>query len=78
MRNILRLFYLDLFLGKRFFIAWAITAFLFLFSYFFPWLGMLPYVAALTTFLMVVIDILLLYAIRNGEVKASRSTPHQA
>lgn len=75
MRNILRLFYLDLFLGKRFFIAWAITAFLFLFSYFFPWLGMLPYVAALTTFLMVVIDILLLYAIRNGEVKASRSTP---
>ncbi|MGK9117873.1 DUF58 domain-containing protein [Olivibacter jilunii] len=75
MRNIVRLFYLDLFLSKRFFIAWGITAFLFLLTYFFPWLGFLPYIAALTTTLILLADIALLYAVKNGGVVSTRIAP---
>ncbi|MEH6304077.1 DUF58 domain-containing protein [Olivibacter sp. CPCC 100613] len=71
----IRLFYIDLFLGKRFFVAWGISAFLFLLAYFFPWFGIIPQLFALTSLFILVADIVLLYATTKVGVKTSRNAP---
>jgi len=74
MKRLFNLFYTNLFLCNRFFIAWATVALLFLFSYFLPWLGYLPVIAALTALLILIIDIFLLYGSR-GYLVGSRKVP---
>ncbi|GAA4805246.1 DUF58 domain-containing protein [Olivibacter ginsenosidimutans] len=70
-----RLFYTDLFLGSRFFIALGTTASLFLLSYFFPWLGFIPTIVAISVVLLFFTDILLLFASPKGKVESSRICP---
>lgn len=54
-------YYTDLFLAKRFFAGIGLCVSLFLFSFFLPWLGDLPYIILLVFLLLVLIDGLLLY-----------------
>jgi len=70
-----RLFYTDLFFCSRFFMAWGLTAFLFLLAYFFPWLSLLPIIAALTVVCLWLTDLLLLYGSPKGRVTCYRVVP---
>lgn len=54
-------YYIDLFLSKRFFAGIGLCVTLFLFSFFLPWLGDLPYIIFWAFILLVLIDGVLLY-----------------
>jgi uncharacterized protein (DUF58 family) len=54
-------FYKDLFLGKRLFIALGLCVSLFLFTFFLPWLGDLPYICFGVLILLIFIDLGLLF-----------------
>jgi len=61
MKKLFRKYYTDLFLGNRLFIALGVCIVLFLFSFFMPFLGDIPYFAFYAVLVLVVIDLLLLY-----------------
>ena len=61
MKKIFAKFYTDLFLGKRLFIALGLSVALFLFSFFLPILGDLPYFFFGALIVLVIIDLVLLY-----------------
>jgi len=61
-----RKYYTDLFIGKRTFIGLAVCVFLFLFSFFLPWLAELPYFVLLVLILVIVADFVLLFNTKKG------------
>lgn len=76
MKNIFRLFYKDLFLTNRLFAGLAICVVLFLFSFFFPWLGAIPELFFWVLILLFLADVLLLYRTSKG-VFAKRHAPER-
>ncbi|WP_316792983.1 DUF58 domain-containing protein [Pedobacter frigoris] len=66
MKNLFKIYYKDLFLGKRLFAGIGICVSLFLFAFFLPWLGDLPYIAFWTLIALVIVDFLLLYKHNRG------------
>lgn len=74
MKQLFAKFYTDLFLSKRLFIALGISAALFLFSFFLPFLADLPYFFFSALMALVVLDVLLLYR-GNTKVFLSRAIP---
>nr|WP_316816994.1 DUF58 domain-containing protein [Pedobacter nyackensis] len=69
-------YYKDLFLGKRFFAGMGLCVSLFLFSFFLPWLGDLPYVVFWVFVLLVLIDGVLLYRAKR-DVFLRRDVPER-
>jgi uncharacterized protein (DUF58 family) len=68
--------YKTLFAEHRIYIGLSGTAFLFLLSFFFPWLGDLPGLSFIALLLLVLIDLTLLYRSRDG-VFARRHVPER-
>ena len=66
MKKLFRKYYTDLFLGKRLFIALGICVALFLFSFFMPILGDLPYYIFGAILLLFILDLVLLYNSERG------------
>jgi uncharacterized protein (DUF58 family) len=70
------LFYKNLFLTGRLFAGLGCCVMLFMFSFFFPWLGDIPAVAFYTLLLILFCDILMLYRTAKG-VFAKRHAPER-
>lgn len=66
MKKFFRKYYTDLFLGKHLFIALGVCVAMFLFSFFIPVLGDLPYLFFCVLLLLVLIDLILLYRTKKG------------
>ncbi|QNL50665.1 DUF58 domain-containing protein [Olivibacter sp. SDN3] len=75
MKRFFNLFYTNLFLCNRLFIALGTASFLFLLSFFFPWLGIIPFVFIVAVLATFIIDLLLLYGNNHWKVVSSRVTP---
>lgn len=76
MKNIISLFYKNLFLTNRLFIALTGSVVLFLLSFFFPWMGIIPQLAFWALLILFIIDVLMLYRTRKG-VFAKRHAPER-
>ena len=76
MKNIISLFYKNLFLTNRLFTGLACCVVLFLFSFFFPWMGIIPELAFWTLVLLFMIDLFMLYNTSKG-VFAKRHAPER-
>lgn len=76
MRLFFRTYYSDLFLSKRLFVVLGSCAALFLFSFFLPLLGNLPYIIFGTIVVLIGIDLFLLYGTK-GYVFLSRIVPER-
>lgn len=76
MKKLLRLFYTDLFLTRRLFAVLAGSVVFFLFSFFFPWLGIVPELAFWFFILLVLIDLLMLYRVKDA-IFAKRHAPER-
>ena len=76
MRLIIKKYYTDLFLSKRLFVVLGISAGLFLFSFFLPFLGDLPSIVFGSSLLLVIVDFFLLYG-KNKQVFILRSMPER-
>lgn len=70
------LFYKDLFLRGRLFMALACAALLFMISFFLPWLSIVPYVLFFATTGLLLLDLWLLYSRTNG-LFAKRHLPER-
>ncbi|WP_199120226.1 DUF58 domain-containing protein [Pedobacter sp. ASV28] len=66
MKELFKKFYTNLFLENRLFIALGLCSALFLFAFFLPVLGDLPYLLFFALLLLVIIDIYLLFSSRKG------------
>jgi uncharacterized protein (DUF58 family) len=75
-KNIFSLFYKNLFLTNRLFAGLAICVVLFLFSFFFPWLGVIPELFFWMLVLLFLADVILLYRIPKG-IFAKRHAPER-
>jgi len=75
-KKIFSTFYTNLFLANRLFIALGCSVVFFVFSFFFPWLGVLPELFFWVITVIVIIDIILLYRIPNG-IFARRHAPER-
>jgi uncharacterized protein (DUF58 family) len=62
----LKKYYTNLFIGKRTFAGLSVCAVLFLFSFFLPWLGDLPYLVLLLLVILVIVDLVLLFKHKRG------------
>jgi uncharacterized protein (DUF58 family) len=69
-------FYKNLFLTTRLFAGLGVVVLLFLLSFFFPWLGIIPVIAFWVFIALVLIDIWVLYRLKNG-VFAKRVAPER-
>ncbi|MES2276106.1 MAG: DUF58 domain-containing protein [Bacteroidota bacterium] len=76
MKKFLSAFYTNLFLSSRLFAALCCSVVFFVFSFFFPWLGILPELFFWTIAAIILIDIILLYRTING-VFARRHAPER-
>ncbi|MDB5023176.1 MAG: hypothetical protein JWP78_931 [Mucilaginibacter sp.] len=76
MKNIFSLFYKNLFLTNRLFAGLTVCAILFLLSFFFPWLGIIPELFFWTLMLLFFADVLLMYRTSKG-VFAKRHAPER-
>lgn len=76
MKNIYRLFYKDLFLTNRLYVGLTACALLFLLSFFFPWLGVIPELFFWILILLFLADALLLYRTSKG-IFAKRHAPER-
>ncbi|WP_426669123.1 DUF58 domain-containing protein [Mucilaginibacter sp. McL0603] len=76
MKNIFSLFYKNLFLTNRLFAGLTACAILFLLSFFFPWLGVIPELFFWTLVLLFLADVLMLYRTSKG-VFAKRHAPER-
>ncbi len=76
MKNIFSLFYRNLFLTNRLFAGLAVCAVLFLLSFFFPWLGIIPELFFWVLILLFLADALMLYRTKKG-VFAKRHAPER-
>jgi uncharacterized protein (DUF58 family) len=75
-KKLLRLFYTDLFLTRRLFAVLAGSVVFFLLSFFFPWLGIVPELAFWFIILIVLIDLLMLYRVKDA-IFAKRHAPER-
>jgi len=75
-KKVFNLFYTNLFLTNRLFTGLGCCVVLFMFSFFFPWLGIIPELVFYTLTLLVFIDLLLLYRTAKG-VFAKRHAPER-
>ena len=76
MKKFFRLFYKDLFLTNRLFTGLGVCVVLFLLTFFFPWLGIIPVLAFVVLMVLFFIDILMLYTTADG-VFAKRHAPER-
>ncbi|MDR6942872.1 DUF58 domain-containing protein [Mucilaginibacter pocheonensis] len=76
MKNIIDLFYKNLFLTNRLFAGLTGSAVLFLLSFFFPWMGVIPELVFWVLMILFVIDIFMLYQTSKG-VFAKRHAPER-
>ena len=76
MKKLIGLFYKNLFLNNRLFACLTGSVVLFIFGFFFPWLGIIPWLMFWTVMLLVVLDLLMLYKTANG-VFAKRIAPER-
>ena len=75
MKDLFTKFYKDLFLGKRLFAGLGLCVSLFLFTFFLPWLGDLPYISFGVLILLILIDMGLLF--RTKGVFLRRDLPER-
>jgi len=75
-KSIFNLFYKNLFLPGRLFVCLGLVVILFLFSFFFPWLGDIPVVLFTALVLLLLIDTWMLYRLPKG-VFARRHSPER-
>jgi uncharacterized protein (DUF58 family) len=75
-KSIFNLYYKNLFLTNRLFFGLGCAVVLYLFSFFFPWLGDIPTVFFLALVLIFLIDVWVLYRTRNG-VFSRRQSPER-
>ncbi|MEJ7557289.1 MAG: DUF58 domain-containing protein [Pedobacter sp.] len=66
MKAFFKTYYTNLFIGKATFAGLAICAVLFLFSFFLPWLGDLPYFVLSLLVILIIADLILLFRIKRG------------
>ena len=76
MRNIFSLYYKNLFLTSRLFTVAGICVVLFLFDFFYPWLGVIPQLLFYTLIVLFLVDVILLYRTKKG-VFAKRTAPER-
>ena len=76
MKNIISLFYRNLFLTNCLFICLAGSVVLFVLSFFFPWMGIIPELIFWALVVLVIIDIIMLYKTSKG-VFAKRHAPER-
>lgn len=76
MKNIISLFYKNLFLTNRLFTVLACSIVLFLLDFFFPWIGIIPELVFWALIVLIIIDVLLLYKTKKG-VFARRHAPER-
>lgn len=76
MKSLFNRFYKNLFLCSRLFIGLGCAAILFLLTFFFPWLGIVPVVFFWLVIVLLLVDILLLYRLPKG-VFAKRISPER-
>ncbi|EOR95437.1 Cell division protein DivIC (FtsB), stabilizes FtsL against RasP cleavage [Arcticibacter svalbardensis MN12-7] len=76
MKKIISLFYSNLFLSSRLFAALSGCVVLFVLSFFFPWLGVIPELVFWVLLLLTIIDLLLLYRTANA-IFAKRQAPER-
>lgn len=76
MKNIYGLFYKDLFLTNRLFTGLGVSVIVFVLSFFFPWLGVIPALVFWALVLLFLIDVLMLYKTAKG-VFAKRHAPER-
>ncbi|WP_443937524.1 DUF58 domain-containing protein [Pedobacter sp. MW01-1-1] len=74
MKRFLTLYYTNLFLNSRFFMALGLCVFLFMLKFFFPWLGDIPELAVCIFFFLFFVDVFILYRNVKG-IKAKRISP---
>jgi uncharacterized protein (DUF58 family) len=75
-KKFFRLFYKDLFLTNRLFTGLGACVVLFLLTFFFPWLGIIPVLAFVVLMVLFFIDILMLYKTTDG-IFAKRLAPER-
>jgi uncharacterized protein (DUF58 family) len=73
-KNLFSLFYTNLFLTNRLFTALGVCVVLFIFTFFFPWLGIIPELAFYTLLALLFVDTFMLYSTAKG-VFAKRHAP---
>jgi uncharacterized protein (DUF58 family) len=76
LKSLFNRFYKNLFLCSRLFIGLGCSAVLFLLTFFFPWLGIVPVVFFWLVIVLLLVDILLLYRLPKG-VFAKRISPER-
>lgn len=76
MTRFFRKYYRDLFLSNRLFAGLGCCITLYLFSFFFPWLGVIPDLALCCVVLLWITDIFLLYRMEKG-IFVRRNTPER-
>ncbi len=76
MKKLYNLFYRDMFLANRLFMLITCSVVLFLFAFFFTWLGVIPELFFYTLLALVLLDTYLLYSVRRG-VFAKRHAPER-
>ncbi|WP_413669846.1 DUF58 domain-containing protein [Mucilaginibacter sp. Mucisp86] len=76
MKKLFRLFYTNLFLTNRLFGAVAACVVLYLLSFFFPWLGIVPDIAFYALLALLIADLFMLYRVSDG-VFAKRLAPER-
>ncbi|RFZ81204.1 DUF58 domain-containing protein [Mucilaginibacter terrenus] len=76
MKKLINLFYTNLFLTGRFFLALSACSVFFLFAFFFPWLGIIPELTFWLLVLLILVDALMLYRVRTA-VFAKRHAPER-
>ncbi|MGF7041478.1 DUF58 domain-containing protein [Mucilaginibacter lappiensis] len=76
MKNIISLFYRNLFLTNRLFSCLAGSVVLFVLSFFFPWMGIIPELVFWALVVLIIIDIIMLYKTSKG-VFAKRHAPER-
>jgi uncharacterized protein (DUF58 family) len=75
-KNIISLFYRNLFLTNRLFSCLAGSVVLFVLSFFFPWMGIIPELVFWALVVLIIIDIIMLYKTSKG-VFAKRHAPER-
>jgi len=75
-KKIFTLFYKDLFLTSRLFIGLGCCVVLFMFLFFFPWLGVIPYLAFFILVVITISDLIFLYSTPKG-IFAKRHAPER-
>lgn len=76
MNSLFSKYYSSLFLNRALYASLAACVFLFVLSFFFPWLGDIPMLATLVVFLLIAADIVLMFRLNEG-IMGRRSTPER-